>query len=113
MKLGNKKCGIYITSVTMKTVKIVAAVLLLCVVSVVSYWCGYTNNDTKNYEAACLQADFIRWTIDQWDGDTACWNIGAEIKEDYYEWFQELPNGNFKTKYITDLRQFEDYYWCY
>lgn len=112
MKLGNKKCGIYITSVTMKT-KIIAAVMLLCVVSAVSYWCGYTNNDTKNYEAACLQADFIRWIIDDFDGQTECANIGAEIEESYYEWFQELPSGNFKTKYIKDARQFEDYYWCY
>ena len=97
----------------MKTIKIIAAVMLLCVVSTVSYWCGYTNKDTKNYEAACLQADFIRWIIDDFKGQTECADIGGEIEESYYEWFQELPNGNFKTKYITDARQFEDYYWCY
>ena len=97
----------------MKTIKIIAAVVLLCVVSAVSYYAGYHNNDTKNYEAACLQADFIRYAIDHFNGETECWNIGAEIEDAYEEWFQELPNGNFKTKYITDPRQFEDYYWCY
>lgn len=80
---------------------------------VTGYIVGYHNNDTKNYEAACLQADFIRFIIDDFKGQTECADIGGEIEESYYEWFQELPNGNFKTKYITDLRQFEDYYWCY
>lgn len=93
-------------------VLIVSASMFLMGLSI-GYYHGYHNNDTKNYEAACLQADFIRWIIDDFNGQTECANIGAEIEESYYEWFQELPNGNFKTKYIKDARQFEDYYWCY
>ena len=66
----------------------------------------------KHYETACLQADFIRFIIDDFDGQQKCANIGSEIEESYYEWFQEL-NSNFNTDYIKDVRQFEQYSWCY
>lgn len=66
----------------------------------------------KHYEAACLQADFIRFIIDDFNGQQECANIGAEIEESYYEWFQELDS-NFNTDYIKDVRQFGQYSWCY
>ena len=100
--INPRKCGL-----------VLAILFAISVIFMLGYTVGYNQGDTKNYEAACLEADFIRYTIDHFDGDTACWNIGAEIKDCYYEWFGELDNGGFKTKYITDIRQFEDYYWCY
>lgn len=98
----------------MVKIKTIAAVVLLCVVSAVSYYAGYRNNDTKNYEAACLQADFIRFIIDDFDGETEMANIGAEIENSYEEFFQDLDNQNiWKTSKITSIKDFEEYYWCY
>ena len=98
----------------MKTIKIVAAVVLLLVTNAVSYYVGFNNNDTKNYEAACLQADFIRFIIDDFDGETEMANIGAEIENSYEEFFQDLDNQNiWKTSKITSIKDFEEYYWCY
>lgn len=98
----------------MAKIKILAAVVLLCVVSAVSYYVGYHNSDTKNYEAACLQADFIRFIIDDFDGETEMANIGAEIENSYEEFFQDLDNSNiWKTSKITSIKDFEEYYWCY
>ena len=98
----------------MRTIKIIATVVLLCVVSAVSYYVGYHNNDTKNYEAACLQADFIRFIIDDFDGETEMANIGAEIENSYEEFFQDLDNSNiWKTSKITSIKDFEEYSWCY
>jgi hypothetical protein len=98
----------------MAKIKILAAVVLLCVVSAVSYYVGYHNSDTKNYEAACLQADFIRFIIDDFNGETEMANIGAEIENSYEEFFQDLDNQNiWKTSKITSIKDFEEYYWCY
>ena len=98
----------------MAKIKIIAAVVLLCVVSAVSYYVGYHNNDTKNYEAACLQADFIRFIIDDFDGETEMANIGAEIENSYEEFFQDLDNSNiWKTTKVKSIRDFEEYYWYY
>lgn len=97
----------------MKTLKVLAAVSLLLAGCTVSYWCGYSNNNTKNYEAACLQADFIRYSIDHFNGETTCANIGAEIEECYYEWFTDIDNGAFSTEHIKDIKDFEEYSWCY
>lgn len=116
----------------MKTIKLLAAVAILIVSCAVSFYGGreyesyYYNFDSlfevhqelkdscsKHYEAACLQADFIRYLIDHFDGETECANIGSEIEECYYEWFQELDNGNFNTEHITDIKDFEEYSWCY
>lgn len=97
----------------MKHIKYLAAVSLLLVGCTVSYFIGYSNNDTKNYEAACLQADFIRYLIDHFDGETECFNIGAEIENSYEEWFQELDSEGFNTNFITNIKDFEQYSWCY
>lgn len=89
--------------------------LLLIVVAIVSYNLGYQKNQEeriKHYEAACLQADFIRSLMD-WDFNETGPSIGSEIEESWYEWYQDLPLGNYKTQYIKDIRDFEEYYWAY
>lgn len=64
----------------------------------------------KHYEVACLQADFIRYLFDHFDGEQECANIGAEIEECYYEYFTDIQN--FKT-HVKDIREFDEYYWSY
>jgi hypothetical protein len=64
----------------------------------------------KHYEVACLEADFIRYLIDHFDGETECANIGMEIEECYYEYFTDIEN--FKT-HIKSPKEFDNYYWCY
>ena len=101
----------------MKTKTLLAAVVLLLATNAVSYWAGsYRMNmqNGKDYEAACLQADFIRFIIDDFDGETSMANIGMEIQNTYEEYFQELDNHNiWKTDYIKSIKDFDDYYWCY
>lgn len=98
----------------MKVIKLLAAVALLCVVSAVSFKVGrnyeYTYFGKKDYEAACLQADFIRYLIDHFNGETECANIGSEIEECYYEYFQDIEQ--YKTS-IKDVKEFDNYYWSY
>lgn len=102
----------------MKFIKYWSLAIMIIICSVVSFILGRNYNaenfsDTKDYEAACLQADFIRYLIDHFCGKTECADIGSEIEECYYEWFGELDNGNFGTKHITHVKDFEQYYWCY
>ena len=113
----------------MKSIYFLITAFVIVIVSAVSFSMGrqyeeqyYGDNSLeieqlkdscqKHYEAACLQADFIRHAIDHFNGETECWNIGAEIEDSYYEWFQELDS-NFNTEYIKDVRQFGQYSWCY
>lgn len=115
----------------MKFLKIWAAAAILCGVSAVSFMEGrqyesyyYNYEDLfkthqelkdscqKHYEAACLEADFIRYLIDHFDGDSICWNIGAEIENSYDEFFMDLDCGIFNTKYLT-LKELDSYGWCY
>ena len=77
----------------------------------IGFYYGRECNDTANYEAACLQADFIRYTMDHFNGTTECANVGAEIEECYYEFFTDMENLN--TKYITNVKDFDQYGWCY
>lgn len=101
----------------MKKMYLLAAVVLLLATNAVSYWAGsyrQSQQSKKDYEAACLQADFIRYIIDEFDGDTEMANIGMEIENSYEEFFQELDNHNiWKTEHIKSIRDFKDYYWCY
>ena len=101
----------------MKKIHLLAAVLLLLATNAVSYLAGsYRMNvqSGKDYEAACLQADFIRYIIDEFDGETEMANIGMEIENSYEEHFQELDNHNiWKTDYVKSIRDFQDYHWCY
>lgn len=68
---------------------------------------------TKHYEAACLEADFIRYLIDHFDGETECANIGSEIEECYYEFFDSIDIGAFDTKQVKTLKDLQNYGWCY
>ena len=101
----------------MKKKYLLAAVLLLLATNAVSYLAGSHQRDLqskKDYEAACLQADFIRYIIDDFDGETEMANIGMEIENSYEEFFQELDNHNiWKTEHIKSIRDFKEYYWCY
>ena len=101
----------------MKILKYLAIVALLCIVSAVSCHFGKiesTTQHTKDYEAACLQADFIRFIIDEFDGETEMANIGMEIENSYEEFFQDLDNYNiWKTSKIHSIKDFKEYYWCY
>ena len=92
----------------MKNLFITATFILACSTC---YHIGYKECQDKHYEAACLQADFIRYAIDHFNGETECANIGAEIEESYYEFFTDMYN--LKTDYITDVKDFEQYCWCY
>jgi hypothetical protein len=101
----------------MRTIKSIAAVALLCAGCAVSFKIGKAveyQQHVKDYEAACLQADFIRYIIDEFDGETEMANIGMEIENTYEEYFQELDNPHiFKTKGITSIEDLNNYYWCY
>ena len=101
----------------MKTIKSLAAISLLIVGCMVSYNAGRATEykeHTKDYEAACLQADFIRYIIDEFDGETSMANIGMEIENSYEEFFQDLDNHNiWKTNHIKSIKDLDNYYWCY
>lgn len=92
----------------MKNIKFI---LVLLIVGAVSYTLGYHNNDTKNYEAACLYADFVHSWMDE-DIDVM-YNPGSEIEESFYEWFQDLEYGIYNTKHLKSVKEMESYAWCY
>ena len=93
----------------MKKLKYLAAASLLLAGCAVSYWMGYNAQDGKNYEAACLQADFIHHLM---DSDKEPSINGSEVEESFYEWFQDLDMGVYNTKHLS-LKELEDYSWCY
>ena len=92
----------------MKKFNLLAAVAVLIALCAVSYYLGRWSRQS-DYEAACLQADFIHSLMDQ-DGE--CWNMGAEVEESYEEWFQDLDYGVYNTKSLT-REELRNYYWCY
>jgi len=93
----------------MKQKSLIIVVIILLVTNAVTL-IGYYHKNTKDYEAACLQADFIRYLIDHFDGETECANIGSEIEECYYEYFTDIED--YGTS-IKDVKEFDRYYWCY
>ena len=93
----------------MKQKSLVIAVLVLLVINVVTL-VGYFHRSSKDYEVACLQADFIRYLQDHFDGETECANIGSEIEECYYEYFSDVEN--YGTS-IKSVKEFDNYGWCY
>lgn len=101
----------------MNQIKAFIAIIILVIVSIVSFQLGKASaykENIKDYEAVCLQADFIRFIIDQFDGETEMANIGMEIENTYEEYFQELDNPHiFKTKGITSIEDLNNYHWCY
>jgi hypothetical protein len=66
----------------------------------------HSAQSTRDYEAACLLMDCLRNMMDSEE-------IGSEVEESYYEWFQDLDMGIYNTEELKDIRDLEDYYWCY
>lgn len=99
----------------MRILKSIAAITLLCAGCMVSYHVGRADEykkHTKDYEAACLLSEFIKFQIDQWNGEEI-WNGGLELENSYEEYFQELDNQNiFNTKHIKSIKDL-DAYVCY
>lgn len=93
----------------MKQKSLIIAVIVLLVMNVGTL-VGYFHRSSKDYEAACLQADFIRYLQDHFDGETECVNIGSEIEECYYEYFSDVEN--YGTS-IKSVKEFDNYGWCY
>lgn len=84
----------------MKTIKILAAVVLLCVVSAVSYSIGCN----KHYEAACHMSDLIRSYQDHLDSDSLIEDYGC---------FEELQGIFLYDDALGNPVDLEDYSWCY
>ena len=78
-------------------VKISIAILFL----IIAYGIGYSRSSGKDYEVACLQADFIHQMMDE----------NPESKEAFYERYQDLDVYN--TSYLKSIKEFEEYSWCY
>ena len=70
------------------------------------------DNSDYNYEAASLLSDFIRHTIDYWQGETV-YNAGQELEESFYEYFQDLEIGAYKTQHVRSVKDFNNFSWCY
>lgn len=99
----------------MKTLKGIAAIALFVAGCMVSYYVGRAveyQEHVKDYEAACLLSDFIRFTIDNWNGEEI-WNGGVELQNSYEEYFQELDNGGFRTEKVKDINDLNAYCWMY
>lgn len=88
----------------MKTIKIIAAVALLCIVSAVSFTIG-RNQYNSVYEDACHMADLIRCYEDHLNADDA-------IIEDY-GCFEELEGDFLYDDAIGNPVDLKKYYWCY
>ena len=87
--------------------------LFVLIMVVLAYGLGRIQeheSSIKDYHAACLQADFIRYLIDHFDGETEMFNIGAEIENSYEEYFGDVYEYGTKIKSIND---FNEYYWSY
>lgn len=90
----------------MKYFKFIGSLVLAYVLGFSCYCVGYNNAHTRDYEAACLLMDCMRSMMDSEE-------IGSEVEESYYEWFQDLDMGIYNTEELKDIRDLEDYYWCY
>lgn len=76
--------------------------LLLIVSNVITYVVT-SNNNVKDFEAACFYSDIIRHMM---DNDS----IGSEVKESYDEWTQDMDELEFTSLKYKDL---DNYSWCY
>ena len=83
----------------MKTIKILAAVVLLCIVSAVSYSLGCN----KHYEAACHMSDLIRCYEDHLTEDSLIEDYGC---------FEELEDVFLYDDALGNPVDLENYSWC-
>ena len=88
----------------MKTMKSLAAIILLCAVSVVSYYAGRSEY-SKCYEDACHMADLIRCYEDHLNADDS-------IIEDY-GCFEELEGSFLYDDAVGNPVDLKKYAWCY
>lgn len=84
----------------MAKIKILAAVVLLCVVSAVSYSIGCN----KHYEAACHMSDLIRCYQDHLNEDSLIEDYGC---------FEELEGTFLHDDGIGNPVDLSKYSWCY
>ena len=84
----------------MAKIKILAAVVLLCVVSAVSYSIGCN----KHYEAACHMSDLIRCYEDHLTEDSLIEDYGC---------FEELEGIFLHDDGIGNPVDLSKYVWCY
>lgn len=92
----------------MKTIKIIAAVTLLCVVSAVSFCVGrnyeYKHYGKVDHDAACRMSDLIRCYKDHLTEDSLIEDYGC---------FEELEYIYLKDDGIGPIINLEDYSCCY
>ena len=88
----------------MKSIKIIAAVVLLLATNAVSYYVGYHNNDTKNYEVAGRMSDLIRCYYDHLQEDSLIEDYGC---------FDELCGIFLWDDCVGEPIELDDYYYCY
>lgn len=77
--------------------------LLLVIVSNIITYVVISNNNVKDFEAACFYSDIIRHMM---DSDS----IGSKVKESYNEWTQDMDELEFTSLKYKDL---DNYSWCY
>lgn len=78
-----------------------------CIAFVLAYLLGYyvaSNKAVKYYEAACLYADIIHYSM---DGDSIS---SAEITKAYHLFADDVDSLGFRSLTAEDL---ENYSWCY
>jgi hypothetical protein len=88
----------------MKTIKRIAAISLLLVGCMVSYYMGYSAKSGKHYEAACHMSDLIRCYQDHLNEDSLIEDYGC---------FEELEGTFLHDDAIGNPVNLEDYIWCY
>ena len=84
----------------MKYFKILAAVLILCVSSAVSYHIGYN----KSYDVACRMGDLIRCYEDHLNEDSLIEDYGC---------FEELEGTFLYDDAVGPVVDLNDYVYCY
>ena len=78
-----------------------------CIAFVLAYLAGYyvaSSKHIKDYEAACLYADIIHYSM---DGDSIS---SAEITKAYELFTEDIDSLGFRALQREDL---EEYSWCY
>jgi hypothetical protein len=88
----------------MKKMKYLAAVLVLCASSTVSYYMGFKAQSDKHYEAACHMSDLIRCYEDHLTKDSLIEDYGC---------FEELEGIFLHDDAIGNPVNLGDYSWCY